>query len=310
LVKTLVIGAINWDINLFVRRFPRPGEETVVERITRVPGGKAGNVAVAAARLLGPNQTAVLGGLGMDKIASDQVRIFQEEGVATSGLKLCQGEESGQAYIVIDENGENIIHSFRGANSSITPDDLNEPACKELISEASVVTIMDPPFETSVKLAKEAKRLGKIVAWDPGLWSELGLKKVQGLLENVDYIAANEIEIVNLTRTKVLREAARRLAKANSRLKIVIKVGAKGCLMYDNRKKVVRKCLDLKSHGLKVVNTVGCGDAFLGAFAAALSEGLSDVEALGWGNCAAGLKATRPETRGSPDRETLTKYLS
>ncbi len=70
------------------------------------------------------------------------------------------------------------------------------------------------------------------------------------------------------------------------------------------------KGFDLKSRGLKVVNTVGCGDAFLGAFVAALSEGRSDREALEWGNCAAGLKATRPETRGSPDRETLLKYLS
>jgi len=55
---------------------------------------------------------------------------------------------------------------------------------------------------------------------------------------------------------------------------------------------------------------VGCGDAFLGAFVASLSEGRSDEEALEWANCAAGLKATRPETRGSPDRMTLLKYLS
>jgi len=60
---------------------------------------------------------------------------------------------------------------------------------------------------------------------------------------------------------------------------------------------------------LKVVNTVGCGDAFLGAFVSALSEGLSDLDALRWGNCAGGLKATRFETRGSPSREMILKYL-
>ena len=83
-----MIGAINWDVTLFVRKLPRAGEETAVEHLTRVPGGKAGNVAVAAARLLGPNQAAIFGSLGKDSIASEQVRIFHEEGVITTGLKV------------------------------------------------------------------------------------------------------------------------------------------------------------------------------------------------------------------------------
>jgi len=275
-----------------------------------VPGGKAGNVAVAAARLLGPAQVAILGSLGSDSVATEHVRKFQEEGVITSGLKFNQDMESGQAYIVIDGRGENIIFSFRGANSSIAPEDLDDPARRELISEASVVAIMDPPFETSVKLAKEAKRLGKIVAWDPGAKSERGITKVKRLLENVDYVAANESEIANLTGTKISRKAARKLINFNPNLTAITKMGARGCTLHHGMKRIVCKGLDLKSRGLKPVNTVGCGDAFLGAFVAALSEGRSDREALEWGNCAAGLKATREETRGSPNRETLLKYLS
>jgi ribokinase len=310
LVRTVVIGAINWDINLFVKKFPRGGEETVVDHITRVPGGKAGNVAVTAARLLGPNQAAILGGLGTDTVSTEQMRIFQEEGVVTSGLKFSQNEESGQAYILIDEHGENIIHSFRGANSSITPEDLDDPTRMELVSTALVVTIMDPPFETSLKLAKEARQLGKIIAWDPGVKSEMGLKRVEALLKNVDYLAANEAEIANLTGSKVPGEAARRLIKRNPNLKVLAKVGPKGSMLYQGKRRIMGQALDLNHRGLKVVNTVGCGDAFLGAFVAALSEGQPDREALKWGNCAAGLKATRLETRGSPDRETLMKYLS
>lgn len=304
-----MIGAINWDINLFVKKFPHGGEETVVERITRVPGGKAGNVAVAAARLLGSNQAAILGGLGRDTIASEQVRIFQEEGVVTSALKFTHDLESGQAYIVIDERGENIIHSYSGANESVTPSDIDDPSRMKLISAASVITIMDPPFETSLKLAKESRRLGKTVAWDPGVKSELGIKKVEALLESVDYVAANESEIANLTGTRNVQEGARKLIKVNPKLKAVTKLGAKGCALYHGTERIACRALDLRFHGLKVVSTVGCGDAFLGAFVAALAEGRSDEEALEWGNCAAGLKATRPETRGSPDRETLIKYL-
>lgn len=188
MLATVVIGAINWDINLFVKRFPKKGEEVLVDRLTRVPGGKGANVAVAAAKLLGKNQVGVVGGLGKDSIADEQMRIFRQEGVVVSGLKFYDRAESGQAYILIDQKGENVIHSYRGANSMVLPADLDTPAVRELVSEASIITIMDPPLETGVKLAKEAKRVGKTVAWDPGVRAELGIPKLANLLENVDYI--------------------------------------------------------------------------------------------------------------------------
>jgi ribokinase len=310
LVKTVVIGAINWDVNLFIKGFPRKGEEVVVKRITRVPGGKAGNAAVAAARLLGPSQAAIFGGLGKDFIGSQQTEILEHEGVVTSGLKYCEEVESGQAYIAIDDEGANIIHTYSGANAMINPQDLDDPVRRKLVSEAAVITIMDPPFETAVKLAQAAKGLTKVVTWDPGVRSELGVEKVRALLKNVDYVVANEFEIANLGGSTNPDTAAKRLTEVNKGMKIVVKLGAKGCIMYHDEKRDVSPSFNLSSAGLKVVNTVGCGDAFLGAFVAALSEGHSDVDALKWGNCAGGLKATRFETRGSPTRETLFKHLS
>jgi ribokinase len=304
-----VIGAINWDINLFVETFPKPGEERVVKRITRVPGGKAGNTAVAAARLLGPNQVAMLGGLGNDSIATEQAKILKDEGVDVSGLKFSDKVESGQAYIVIDANGQNIIHTYSGANVAITPEDLDDPKRRSLISNSMIVTIINPPYETALKLASEAKRLKKVVAWDPGVKSELGIEKVKNLLEKIDYLVANEFEMTNLTGTTNYDKAAAKLIANNGQLKVVTKLGAKGCVMYSKKERIESPPLDLASLGMKVVNTVGCGDAFLGALVAALSEDRPDSEALRWGNCAGGLKATRAETRGSPDRKTLLRHL-
>ena len=310
MARALVIGTINWDVTLFVRNLPRAGAEAAVEHVTRVPGGKAGNVAVAIARILGPNQAAILGGLGKDAIASEQLRMFHKEGVITTGLKITRDSESGQAYIIVDKEGENIIHSYAGANATITPKDLNHPTRSKLISAASIIAITDPPFETGLKLARESKRLGKIVAWDPGLRSELGIERTRPLLEKLDYLALNRSEIANLTGTRNIREGSRRLIKVNPRLKVITKLGPRGCILHQANKTIKCRPLDLRFHGLKAKNTVGCGDAFLGAFVASLSERRSDEEALEWANCAAGLKATRLETRGSPDRMTLPRYLS
>ena len=308
--RTVVIGAINWDVNLFINRFPGRGEEVVVREITRVPGGKAGNVAVAAARLLGLDKVAILGALGKDTIADEHVRVFRNEGILVDGLKFDESKESGQAYILIDENGENVIYTHPGANTTMTPQDLDTKVRKRMISEASIITIMDPPFETALRLAEQAKLSNKVVAWDPGVKSELGLTKTGQLVRNVDYVIANEFEMVHLTGAREPEAAAEKLCEFNSGLKFIVKLGAKGSIFFHQKDRLTTKPLDLLAFGLKTVNTVGCGDAFMGAFVAALSEGKSDLEALQWANCAGGLNSTRQETRGSPDRKTLLKYLN
>lgn len=63
--------------------------------------------------------------------------------------------------------------------------------------------------------------------------------------------------------------------------------------------------LPLKKLGLNVVSTVGCGDVFAGVFAAYHVMGNSLAQSLIMASAAAGLNATRPETRGSPERAFL-----
>ena len=60
MVSLVSCGAINWDITLYVEQFARPGEEVRVLRIDRIPGGTGANVAVAAARILGPGEVCLL----------------------------------------------------------------------------------------------------------------------------------------------------------------------------------------------------------------------------------------------------------
>ena len=98
-VDLICCGAINWDINLFMDRLPRTGEEVPVNEIQHVSGGTAANVAVAAARLLGPGRVAFIGALGEDPIAEQQIGILGEEGVDFSGVLIVPGEESGQARL-------------------------------------------------------------------------------------------------------------------------------------------------------------------------------------------------------------------
>jgi len=309
MVELICCGAINWDINLFVERLPRPGEEVRVRVIERVSGGTAANVSVAAARILGPGRVAFIGALGDDEIGARQLRILEAEGVDHSGVLIVEGVESGQAYITIDERGENEIHTYFGANLKLTPERLEDPQRRRLIEEAGVAVVMDPPLETAERLAEMCKETEATVIWDPGVYVERGLEALMGVIEHVDYFVLNRVEFETLLGTSDPGEVAGRVAELRDGLKAIIKMGSEGAALCSGEGVIHMPAVPLERLGLRVVNTVGCGDAFLGAFAASLVEGLGEEEALRRGCAAGAYKATRRETRGSPRRGELLELL-
>ncbi|MCX6642173.1 MAG: PfkB family carbohydrate kinase, partial [Candidatus Bathyarchaeota archaeon] len=194
----ITCGAINWDINLFMVRLPRPGEEVPVKEIQRVSGGTAANVAVSSARILGPNHVTFIGALGSDEIADKQRAKLREESVDDSGILTVQGEESGQAYISIGADGENEIHTYFGANLRLTPENLSDPERINLIKQAKLCVIMDPPIETAKRLAEICRKSGVTVIWDPGVYALKGINALAPVLQNVDYFILNHHEYKNL----------------------------------------------------------------------------------------------------------------
>ena len=301
MVDLVCCGAINWDINLFMERLPRTGEEVPVGEIQRVSGGTAANVSVAAARLLGPGSVAFIGALGRDWIGEMQLAILEEEGVDHAGV-LMVAEESGQAYITIGANGENEIHTHFGANLCLTRQSLRDPVRLGLIESARVAVIMDPPLETAEGLAEMSGESGATVIWDPGVYAELGLEALSPVLGYVDYLILNHLEYENFMGTNDPVEVSDILARENPRLKGIIKQGSEGCVLCGGGLARARA-------GRKVVNTVGCGDAFIGAFAVCKVLGYSDADALRRGCAAGSFKATRKETRGGPTAYELDEIM-
>lgn len=311
MVELVCCGAINWDINLFTERLPRTGEEVPVHEIQRVSGGTAANVSVAAARILSPGRVAFIGALGDDEIAAKQLSILKGEGVESSGVLRVPRVESGQAYITIDSKGANEIHTYFGANLCLTPQKLEEPERLRLIREASVAVLMDPPLETAEVFAGLCKEGGATVIWDPGVYAGLGIEALSNILGDVDYFILNHLEFENLLGTSEPEEVGALLSAERKGIKAIIKRGREGCILCGGATTATIHigAVPLEQLGFRVVNTVGCGDAFIGAFAAAKVECMDDLEALHRGCAAGSFKATRMETRGSPMREELNGLL-
>ena len=312
MVSLLVCGAINWDVSCFVEHLPVPGEEVTIKHVSRVSGGTGGNVAVAAARISGAKQVALVGALGEDDIARQQTITLEAEGVITEGIERIAGEESGQAYILVDQAGQNIIASHLGANARLSLEHLNKAQVKQQLQECQGIVFTDPPLEVAEELIKLAKRLDIPVLWDPGILISPNREALQSLAKQAEVLFLNETEVNALLGTDLLNTTLHRLKELGFRNHTVLKLGAQGAAMLEPASGTVIEvpALPLKELGLNVINTVGCGDVFAGVFAAYHVMGTNLAQSLIMASAAAGFNATRPETRGSPDRTTLEEVVN
>jgi len=307
MANLVICGAINWDISCFVERLPVPGEEVTIRYITRVSGGTAGNVAVAAARILGAKKVALIGALGKDDIARQQIAALEDEGVIIEGIQHIKGEESGQAYILVDQTGQNVIASHLGANARLGLGHLNKAQVKQQLQECRGIVLTDPHLEVAEELIKLAKRRNVPVLWDPGILIGPNPEALQSLAKQAEVLFLNETEASALLGTDELNASLQKLKELGFGNHAVLKLGAQGAAMLEpvSSKVTQISALPLKELGLNVVNTVGCGDVFAGVFAAYHVMGSSLAQSLIMASAAAGLNATRAETRGSPKRAAL-----
>jgi len=312
MASLVVCGAINWDISCFVERLPVPGEEVTIRYITRVSGGTGGNLAVAAARILGAREVSLIGALGRDDIARQQIAALEDEGVITEGIQYIKREESGQAYILVDQTGENVIASHLGANARLCLEHLNKVQVKRQLQKCRGMVLTDPPLEVAVELIHLAKRRGIPVLWDPGILISPNLEALHSFAKEAEVLFLNETEANALLGTDELNESLQKLKNLRLGNHAVLKLGAQGAVMLEPASGTVLEipALPLKGLGLNVINTVGCGDVFAGVFAAYHVLGANLRKSLIMASAAAGLNATKPETRGSPDRANLEKVAN
>ena len=287
-----VIGAINLDINIRVGEIVAPGKQAFIKEITRSPGGKGGNVATAVARLSG--SCNLISCVGDDEIGAEQLRLLRKEGIDIEGVKISHTHETGQAYILIDDTGQNQINSYRGANSDLDQAHIRSPPVDRILQGTDFLIMMDPPLDL-VK-AMSGLRATKIFA--PGTWATTEPRKVAEIASIADYLLLNQFEIAGLEDYLNVKRTV-----------IVITRGSDGFKYIDSSGTVDIKGVDLSRKGYKIINTVGAGDSFIGGFVSFLALGRSPIEAAKMGNYCGAFKVTKADSRGSPTMQELLSFI-
>ncbi|MCD6428642.1 MAG: carbohydrate kinase family protein [Desulfurococcales archaeon] len=304
----LIAGSLNYDITLYVDKFAPP--KSVVKKIRRFLGGSGGNAAVAAARILGRGKVFLLSAVGNDEIGRAHIKALRDEGVSTTLIRVINGIESGQAFVIINKFGESAIYSYYGANTYLTPEEVKDDVVS-VLEKVSHVLIMNPPLPIVTLLVKLARERNKTILWDPGTLSNLGLNVLADAIKYTNYLLPNKEELLILTSSKNETEAVRKLIRINPGLKLIVKEGARGVKYIDLKNRVIYliRGVPLRELGFELVSTVGCGDTLVGVFTALKCMGYGDIEALKLSNCAAAINASREEPRGSPSLNELIKLF-
>ncbi|HET6809287.1 MAG TPA: PfkB family carbohydrate kinase [Nitrososphaera sp.] len=306
--KVLTCGTINWDTTLFVERLPNAGQEIRVVRVASEPGGKGANTAVAAAKILGNNSVAIIGMLGVDDIADRQLRILQDQGVDTTLILESEKLLSGQAYVIVDKNGENMILTYQAANLVFTGEFVENSKVLSAIEESSMVIVIDPPLDVAAALIVKSKDRGKPVIWAPALLTNYGFSVLEEYIRDVDYLILNRQEAKSLTSIHDGIQACTNISNTVTG-KVVVTLGHEGCMLCSGGKGKKIPPLHLSLSGLNVASTAGAGDTLVGVFGAFKVKGFEDERALYLSNIAAALKTTREETRASPTYEEIQRYV-
>jgi sugar/nucleoside kinase (ribokinase family) len=106
---------------------------------------------------------------------------------------------SGQAYVIVDSKGEDVILTHQAANLAIRPEHVVRPEVLSAIDKSSTIIVIDPPLDIAGSLIVYAKRTGKNVIWSPALLTNYGLSAVQRYMTHVDYLILNQQEAISLT---------------------------------------------------------------------------------------------------------------
>ena len=281
-----VIGSLNCDMVTVTPRIPGPGETLTASTFNTAPGGKGANQALATLRLSrvnpkppGPPKTnqndiqiCMIGAVGGDALRYLTIGTLENDGVDVSGVRVVDEETTGVAVILVEEtSGENRILLTPGANHSLRSQDfqlLESLTGRSFRKPDLLILQLEIPLTTVYQIIATAARENIDVLLNTAPAPE---ELPRDLYEEVTHLVLNETEAATLsgkpnveTENMAGWEAVTDYFLEQGIKNVVITLGAKGAYFSQT--------LGTGSHvaaeeGVKVVDTTGAGDTFVGAYA-------------------------------------------
>lgn len=281
-----------------VEAFPRPEVKTQASEFRTINGGNAANAAVAISRLGARASFAgPLGGPpGIDTVGDTFLALAARENIDCAACPRVDGVPSSISAICIDGRGERAIVNFRDERLSDTrPDD-----AAALVAHADAV-MADNRFPTYVREVCRAARARGIPTVLDADEPRLDSNDLLTIASHVVFSAEG------LRATAGNDNLGRALVDVSKRTTAFLAVtdGRNDVLWLD-----AGELRQFPAFAVDVVDTLGAGDTFHGAFALMLAEGADVRAATRFAAAAAALKCTRyGGILAAPTRAEVAAFL-
>lgn len=280
-----VVGSINEDTTLRVPVLPAAGETVLATSRARSGGGKGANQAAAAAAL--GAEVAFVGAVGDDDAGRLALADLKARHVDVGHVEVRAGEVTGNAVVVVGDDGENLIIVDQGVNGDLQA----ERVSQAVTSLAPAVTLgqLEVPIDCLVAAA-HATRPGQFVLNPAPMPSDPG--RLAELLPLCDVLVPNRSELgrlVGKATPTTTDEVDACVALLDFGRDLVVTLGSEGAVVYSGGSRT-----PIPPVTVGAIDTSGAGDVFCGVLAHRLAAGDSLLDAATDANAAAARSTTIP----------------
>ena len=263
-MKVLNLGSMNLDLVYTVDHIVRPGETESSSAMNTFLGGKGMNQSVALAKAgVEVWQGGMIGEDGQPFLDA-----CEEFGVKADLIRKVEGK-SGHAIIQIDQNAQNCILLFGGANQMLT-----EAYVDETLSHFARGDILLLQNEVNLLpyIVEKAYARGLFIALNPSPYNE----KLDAVdMSKISLFLFNEVEGAQVTGVTEPQAIIEKMRELFPHAKIVLTLGKDGAIYADEDQQHFQPIFPVKA-----VDTTAAGDTFTGFFLAGYAEGMPIPDAL------------------------------
>lgn len=298
-MKILSFGSLNIDYVYSVPHFVKKGETLSAKELNVYTGGKGLNQSIALARA--GVETYQAGAIGTDGMFL--LEQLKEAGVKTDLVKILDDVRTGNAIIQNDDEGDNCIVLFGGANQAITKEQVDE-VFKDFTNE-DYLLIQNEINELSY-IVEKAKEEGMKIILNPSPMNEKIMKLP---LDQIDYFILNEIEAMQILEMDKPEEIDGKYIASllHERFKdatIVLTLGSEGSVCISDDEYVEQSI-----YKVKAIDTTAAGDTYTGYFIAEILNGKTIKESMDIASKASAIAVTRQGAAPSiPVLEEVEEY--
>lgn len=252
------------DFFNYVDHMPKVGETLTANSFECLPGGKGANSIIAGSRL-GSNNTFI-SKVGSDNFGKEFINVLKADNINTDNVTFSNDKPTSVASIVVDNSGSNFCVVNFGATLQLEKSDIDnaEGAIKKSKILVTTRMIKESTALHALKLAKKHDLI-TVFNFAPAL-SDLN----EEFNTYVDLLIVNEVEAEVFTKSSVKTieeaKAACRIVLDRDGFYIgcVVTLGGQGCVYGDKK---TGKITHFPCVPVKVLDSTGAGDSFVGALA-------------------------------------------